>query len=304
MAQYSNTAGIISKFRVVLVGQNGYRIDMNKHYPIVEKALLYLLKNRQVQPSLKQLAAHCHLSEYHFQRVFSQWAGVSPKQFLQCLNRDYARQCLLQGHSLQATTLDTGLSSPARLHDLFVTLEAITPGQIKSAGENMQFTCGIHSTPFGDCFIANTERGIHQLAFIEEDAGSSHWQSLAQQWPAARFVENPSLTQSIIDRIFSPATNSGASFKLWVKGSAFQFKVWEALLAIPEGKLACYSSIAAAIDQPNAARAVGSAVAKNSVAYLIPCHRVIKAIGVSGNYRWGEARKQAIIGRELSSHTA
>ena len=275
---------------------------MNQHYPTIEKALRYLLEHRQQQPPLAQLARHCDLSEFHLQRVFSEWAGVSPKRFLQCLNRDYARSCLIQGQTLLDTTHSTGLSSSARLHDLFVTLEAVTPGEVRCGGENIAFSYGTHPSPFGECFIALTDRGIHQLAFIENKEAALCLKDLQLQWPAARFHQNPALTLASIEKIFNPGSNSHSPFKLWLKGSPFQFKVWEALLAIPEGRLACYSSIANDIEQPRAARAVGSAVAKNPIAYLIPCHRVIKNIGVLGNYRWGEARKQAMVGRELAAH--
>ena len=277
-------------------------VPMNSHYTTIEQALHYLLEHRERQPSLQELAEHCHLSEFHFQRIFTQWAGVSPKRFLQCLNRDYAKSCLSRGNSVLNTSDMTGLSSTGRLHDLFVALEAITPGDIKSAGENIQFTCGIHPTPFGNCFIAITERGIHQLAFIDQAQDGEYLQTLKQQWPAASFNTEQQLTKSTVDNIFSPSGTPKENFKLWIKGSPFQFKVWEALLAIPEGRLSCYSDIASDIGQANAARAVGSAVAKNPIAYLIPCHRVIKNMGVLGNYRWGEARKQAIIGRELSAN--
>lgn len=195
----------------------------------------------------------------------------------------------------------TGLSSSARLHDLFVTLEAVTPGELKSKGENIDFTTGIHSSPFGDCFIALTPRGIHQLAFVDENFSDHYQQVLEQQWPAARFSKQQQLTRNTVDNIFKPDNRGKEPFQLWIKGSPFQFKVWEALLTIPEGRLASYSSIASGIGQAKAARAVGSAVAGNPVAYLIPCHRVIKKIGVLGNYRWGEARKQAMVGRELSA---
>ena len=278
----------------------GNVVQMNKHYTTIEQALMYLLEQREQQPSLREVAEHCHLSEFHFQRIFTQWAGVSPKQFLQYLNRDYARSCLSRGSSVQGATAMTGLSSTGRLHDLFVTLEAITPGDIKSAGENILFTCGIPPTPFGDCFIALTERGSHQLAFLDQALADEPLQALKKQWPAASFNKNPQLTKATVDSIFRPNEGTKQTLNLWIKGSPFQFKVWEALLAIPEGQLSCYSDIAKDIGQDGAARAVGSAVAKNPIAYLIPCHRVIKNMGVLGNYRWGEARKQAIIGRELS----
>ncbi|HEB28529.1 MAG TPA: methylated-DNA--[protein]-cysteine S-methyltransferase [Porticoccus sp.] len=269
-----------------------------RYYHTVEKALAFIQHNRHEQPSLANIAEHCAVSEFHFQRIFNQWAGVSPKQFLQSLTKEQARTRLLNGDSLLQASNDSGLSSSSRLHDLFVTLEAVTPGQIKSGGAGVDFYCGVHSTPFGDCFIANTERGIHRLDFIMPDSSIEfHLNKLHHEWPQANINHRPDLTQAIIQTSFSKSEKS-SPLKLWVKGSQFQFKVWEALIRIPEGALCSYRSIAEAIDKPLAARAVGSAIASNTVALLIPCHRVIQASGTLGNYRWGAQRKQALVGME------
>lgn len=274
---------------------------LQRHYALVEKALRYLQDNQQRHPDLSQVAAHCAMSETHFQRLFSQWAGVSPKRFLQCLTREQCRQRLVEGWSLAACSDAAGLSSSSRLHDLMVTLEAVTPGEIKRGGEALQFHWGVHPTPFGDCFIASTERGIHQLDFLDSNDPGPRLKDLQQRWPRAQFTEQPALTRTLLAPLQGAAPHpAGQPLTLWLRGTAFQFKVWEALLRIPEGQLCTYGELAKAIDQPRAARAVGSAVASNPVAWLIPCHRVIRQMGLIGDYRWGPIRKQALLGWEAS----
>ncbi|MEE8056711.1 MAG: bifunctional helix-turn-helix domain-containing protein/methylated-DNA--[protein]-cysteine S-methyltransferase [Pseudomonadales bacterium] len=275
----------------------------SRHYQIIEKALRFIQQQQKQQPKLAEIAGYCALSECHFQRIFNQWAGVSPKQFLQHLTREDAKTRLLNGDSLLATSSCSGLSSSSRLHDLFVTLEAVTPGEIKSAGEGLQFLCGLHNSPFGKCFIVTTKRGIHRLDFIDTQPLETLLQELQEQWPSADIVCDEPATAPLIDNIFKRRVKRAPKeqkLKLWLKGSQFQFKVWEALLRIPNGSLCSYGTIAKSIGQPTAARAVGSAVAKNSVALLIPCHRVIQEIGNLGNYRWGETRKQALVGWEAA----
>ncbi|MFA7555393.1 MAG: bifunctional helix-turn-helix domain-containing protein/methylated-DNA--[protein]-cysteine S-methyltransferase [Spongiibacteraceae bacterium] len=272
----------------------------NRHYNTVEKALDFILQQQQQQPDLATIAKHCSLSEFHFQRIFSQWAGISPKQFLQLLTKEQAKTRLLSGDSLQRVSEHSGLSSSSRLHDLFITLEAVTPGELKTAGAGLSIDYGSHSSPFGHCFIACTSRGIHRLEFVEENNIKDCVTELQREWPQATIKKNQLSTQVLIEGLFSNHRNH-QPIKLWIKGSHFQFKVWEALLSIPYGSLSTYSSIAASIEQPAAARAVGSAVAKNPIALLIPCHRVIQASGALGGYRWGLARKQALIGDEASA---
>lgn len=278
---------------------------LSHHYLVVERALTYIHSSLPHQPSLAEISQHCAMSEHHLQRVFTQWAGVSPKQFLQSLNKTQAKVRLVAGDSVLQASNKVGLSSSSRLHDLLVTMEAVTPGEIKSAGAGMTFQWGLHPSPFGECFIAITPRGLHRLDFIENNNQCRLVNALELQWPSAKIEQSQTQTQHWAETIFTkptdatiPDATTAKTLKLWIKGSAFQFKVWEALLRIPEGALCSYSSIAQAIGKPTAARAVGSAIGKNAIAYLIPCHRVIQALGESGHYRWGDVRKKAMIGRE------
>ena len=272
-----------------------------RHYELVAKALLFIEQQQGQQPSLSEVANHCAVSEYHFQRLFSEWTGISPKQFLQFLTREQARKRLLSGASLGDTTNDSGLSSSSRLHDLFVVLEAVTPGELKSGGAGMTFFYGLHPSPFGLCLIIINKRGIHRLDFVEHPADiTPALNDLQLQWPAAVIAEDSEKTASAIKQIFYATDNHKNSkpLKLWLKGSQFQLKVWEALLRIPNGSVTSYAAIAETIGQAAAARAVGSAVGKNPIALLIPCHRVIQKMGILGNYRWGPIRKQAMLGWE------
>lgn len=276
----------------------------HRYYTTIEKALLFIQQQQLEQPALADIAAHCAMSEYHFQRVFKTWAGVSPKRFLQCLTREQCRLRLIKGESLIDSSAGAGLSGAGRLHDLLVNLEAVTPGEIKSGGEHLRILWGVHPTPFGPCFIACTQRGIHQLEFLPwqpcHKEPRNTLRKLREQWPHAEITRDDTHTALPIQQLFAgqPHRDRGPQLTLWLRGSPFQFKVWEALLKIPAGRVCSYGELAAAIGQPAAARAVGSAVAKNPVAILIPCHRVIRNMGVIGNYRWGEIRKQALLGWE------
>jgi AraC family transcriptional regulator of adaptative response/methylated-DNA-[protein]-cysteine methyltransferase len=240
-----------------------------------------------------------HLSKYHFQRLFKRWAGISPTQFLHFLTLEYAKERLRESHSVLDAALDAGLSGPGRLHDLFVTFEAITPGEYKRQGAGLQITYGFHDTPFGQCLLATTERGICALYFVQDGDRMAALEQLAEHWPQARLEENASQTQPLVDRIFAPdSAKQARPFHLLLKGTNFQVKVWQALLAIPPGALASYQDVAAYLGKPNGARAVGGAVARNPVAYLIPCHRVINKAGEIHRYRWGATRKKAMVGWE------
>jgi len=269
-------------------------------YPIIEKALIYLDANAHARPSLAEVAESVGLSEFHFQRLFTRWAGVSPKRFLQFQTLEHAKQLLSEPRSLLDVTYEAGLSSPGRLHDLFVTIDAVTPGEYKRGGEGLRIEFGVHETPFGDCLIATTERGLCGLSFI--GAGDDPYDDLRARWPNAMLVERPDTTQGIAALIFgTSAPDIGAPpIRLHVRGTNFQLKVWEALLRIPPGGVSTYEQIAAAIGAPTASRAVGTAVGANPVAYLIPCHRVIRKTGAFGNYRWGAARKRAMLGWEAA----
>lgn len=277
------------------------KITHHRHYQTIEKALLYINQNQQQQPSLNKIAQHCALSEFHLQRVFTEWAGVSPKQFLQYITRNQAKRRLLSGDNVLQASAASGLSSSSRLHDLLVKIEAISPGELTSQGDGLTFLYGLHTSPFGDYFIATTKRGIHQLEFINADHCEIATQKLHHQWPKATIRKDQQATAAVVQKIFNAGANN-ASLKMWVKGSVFQLKVWEALLHIPSGSLSSYSTIAKTIGQPSAARAVGNAIAQNSIALLIPCHRVIQQMGNLGNYRWGETRKQAILGWEAAKN--
>jgi AraC family transcriptional regulator of adaptative response/methylated-DNA-[protein]-cysteine methyltransferase len=280
---------------------NNNFVQQANDYQRVEEAIHYLEANFRQRPNLDEMASSVHLSKYHFQRLFKRWAGISPTQFLHFLSVEYAKKRLQESHSVLDAALDAGLSGPGRLHDLFVTFEAITPGEYKQRGAGLDIAYGFHDTPFGQCLLATTERGICALYFVPDDDRTAVLEQLADAWPQARLVEDREQTQPLVDRVFAPAvTEQPRPFHLLLKGTNFQVKVWQALLAIPPGSLASYQDVASTIDKPDGARAVGGAVARNPVAYLIPCHRVINKSGRIHRYRWGAARKQAMVGWEAS----
>ena len=273
--------------------------QLTEDYARVEQAILFLEQNFQEQPDLKTVADSVGLSEYHFQRLFSRWAGISPKRFLQYLTVEHAKQLLVESRSVLDATYETGLSSPGRLHDLFVTCEAMTPGEYKREAAGLNITYGFHPSPFGECLLSMTPRGICGLDFVTDGGHKAAIAELAQRWPKATLVESLEETAPFVERIFSPIQN-GQKLPLVLRGTNFQIKVWQALLKIPAGSVVSYNDVAAMVGQPSASRAVGNAVAKNPVGYVIPCHRVIRKAGLVGNYHWGTARKQAIIAWESS----
>ena len=274
-------------------------------YARIERALRFLNAHYLRRPTLDEIAAHIHLSPFHFERLFQRWAGTSPKRFLQHLTKEHAKAILQDSTSLLDAAYESGLSGTGRLHDLFVSCEAVTPGEYKLRGEGVTIEYGFHPTPFGECLLATTGRGICALRFLSAPSRPTALRGLRDEWPAAEFVENDSETGEICGRIFSGAAkDAGAPFHLYLRGTNFQLKVWQALLTIPCGRLANYGDLAAKIGAPRGSRAVGSAVGRNPVAYLIPCHRVIRSLGVIGDYRWGRERKQAIVGWERSRTVA
>jgi len=267
----------------------------------IRKAIKFIEGNFKSQPTLDQIAESVHLSKYHFDRVFKRWAGVSPIQFLQFMTLDYTKQKLTESRSLLETSLDAGLSGSSRLHDLFVTFEAMTPGEFKKQGGGLEIAYGFTHSPFGKCLLALTERGICHLGFVEEDKQPEALEHLFQAWPGAVFNENPEPVRSIVKRLFRLDELKGSSpFNLHLKGTNFQISVWKALLGIPEGWVVSYQDIASYIGHPTAFRAVANAIAINPVAYLIPCHRVIAKSGKVNQYRWGSERKKALIGWEAA----
>ena len=269
----------------------------------IADAIMYLERHYRAQPSLDEVAAAVGLSPYHFQRLFRRWAGVSPKRFLQYLTLEHARAALEEGRSLLETAYDAGLSGPGRLHDLFVTFDAVTPGEYKERGTGLTIDYGFVATPFGDGFLALTARGVCGLAFVGDGGRDAMLEEYRSRFPGARFQKHPEATHRTARRIFRPRRPSERLI-LDLRGSNFQIKVWEALLRIPAGVLVSYGDVAAAIGQPNATRAVASAVARNPVSYLIPCHRVIRASGALGEYHWGAARKRTMVAWEAARREA
>lgn len=268
-----------------------------EHYKLIEQAIQYIEANVQNQPELEKIASAVGLSEYHFQRVFTRWAGISPKRFMQFLTKEHAKTLLNDSENLLDTTHKVGLSSLGRLHDLFINTEAVTPGEYKSRGGGLSIRYGIHFSPFGKCLIATTERGICHMSFVDNNEGKA-LDDLVQSWHQAQMIEDYKSTAPLITRIFSDR-ESDSALQLHLRGTNFQIKVWEALMNIPSGALTTYEQIAHRIGNPRAMRAVGSAVGDNPIAYLIPCHRVIRKSGEFGNYMWGSARKKAILAKEF-----
>lgn len=273
------------------------------NYQRVKTAIQYLNDNFKAQPSLSEVAEKVHLSPFHFQRLFAEWAGVSPKRFLKYLTLDFLRQKITDVPNVQTMADEAGLSSQSRVYDLFITLEAVTPQQYKSAGVGLTIYYGYHITPFGKCFIAATLRGICGLAFIDNNQQKAEYEQFANKWAFADLQHNPTFTQKLILQIFYQSflkQTTKPRLNILVQGTNFQVKVWEALLNIPLGAVSTYQQIAEAIGKPKAHRAVGTAVGSNPIAYLIPCHRVIRKEGKLGNYHWGGDRKQAIVGWEMA----
>ena len=271
----------------------------SEDYLRIEQAITYLENHYKDQPSLEEVSANIGLSEYHFQRLFTRWAGVSPKRFLQFLTKEGAKDLLNRSENLLDTTHQVGLSSLGRLHDLFVSTEAVTPGEYKSRGEGVTIRYGIHLTPFGKCLIGLTDRGICHLGFVQSSEGDAI-DNLMADWKEARMIEDYRSTASLVEPIFDLRFNTRIKpLTLHLRGTNFQLKVWEALLTIPAGAVTTYEGIASRIGKPNAARAVGTAVGHNPIAVLIPCHRVIRKVGEFGNYRYGELRKKALLAREF-----
>ena len=273
-----------------------------RDYETVEAAILFLEKNRHRQPKLEEIAAAAGLSEFHFQRLFSRWVGISPKRFLQFLTKEHAKKLIEGSESLLGAALDAGLSGPGRLHDLFVSCEAVTPGQYRRRGEGLEIAYGFHPSPFGDCLLGITNRGICWLSFVQEQRRDDLLDEMARHWEKASLDHDPKRTEVLMERIFTvPATDKSTPLYLYVKGTNFQIKVWEALLKIPLGRAVTYEDIAAHIGMPKAARAVGNAVGDNPIPFLIPCHRVIRKMGAFGYYGGGPARKKAILGWEAAA---
>jgi AraC family transcriptional regulator of adaptative response/methylated-DNA-[protein]-cysteine methyltransferase len=269
-------------------------------YDRIVRAIAFMRQNHRNHPDLKAIADHVHLSEFHFQRLFTSWAGISPKRFGQYLTLEYAKSKMAETRSLLDLTLKTGLSSPGRLHDLFVKLEAMSPGEFKAAGAGLQIRYGLYTSPFGDCLIATTERGICNLQFLDDVPEPDGERLLQVEWRNAELVQDAECIAELGDRIFTPLADQSPPLCLHVRGTNFQIQVWRALLDIPTGGMTSYQKLATAMGRPTAARAIGNAIGRNPIAYLIPCHRVIRESGELGGYRWGLDRKAALLGWEAS----
>ena len=277
----------------------------DQHYQLVSEAIHWMAEHQSEQPSLENLAGEMGISPYHLQRTFQAWAGVSPKQFLKSLTRRSALERLVAGDSVLDASIETGLSGPGRLHDLMVSTEALTPGEIRKHGKGARLEYGTGDSLFGQALVAWSDRGISFLGFCDEVGQEGALQDLKNRWRNAEFKHNHQAAQHWLNRIFSDAHRQ--SLPLWLRGSPFQLKVWEALMQIPEGAHVTYGQLAKAIGSPGSARAVGSAVGSNPIAWIIPCHRVIRQLGELGGYHWGEVTKRAMIGLEagrLSSAAA
>ncbi|WP_439417598.1 methylated-DNA--[protein]-cysteine S-methyltransferase [Larkinella sp. GY13] len=278
-----------------------YETEANPTYQQIARSIEFLTENFRQQPSLTEVADRASLSEYHFQRLFSDWAGVSPKKFLQYLTLDFAKERLRSGLTLAEAADEAGLSGTGRLHDLFVVLEGVTPGQFKQAGDGLTIRYAVFESPFGPYLLGTIGDKICRLEFLEE-AEPTDVMSIAHRfatdWPEATVIPDSAPLLPLANTIFTDSERK--PLRVLVKASPFQLKVWEALLRIPEGQVVSYDQIAAAIGMPAASRAVGTAIGSNPVGYLIPCHRVIRKTGLFGNYRWGATRKTALLGWEAA----
>lgn len=266
----------------------------------VEKAMSFMVAEAAAQPTLATVAAHVHLSAFHFQRLFCRYVGISPKRFLQALTLERGKQLMHASTSLLDIAHTLGLSGGARLYDHFVQLEAVTPGEYKRQGEGVEIAYGVHDTPLGRMFVAVTRRGICRMGFVDATSADELLARLAKEWPRSICQPDPIATRYAVERIFAAPEPGAEAVSLHVKGTNFQMAVWRALLTIPEGQWASYSHIAKALGTPNASRAVGNAVGANPIALWIPCHRVIQQSGALGGYRWGGAKKQMVQAWELA----
>ncbi len=262
-------------------------------YRRIADAIAYIAERVHDQPSLEEIAAHVHLSPFHFQRLFTRWAGTTPKRFLQVLTLERSKRRIDEGPSLLELSTDMGLSSTSRLHEHFVRLDAVTPGEYKRHGHGLTVRYGGHETPFGPVFVATTPRGITRAAFLDERDHTAELAALANAWPEARLIEDEHATRDVAHAI-AGARSGEQPLPLFVGGTNFQIAVWRAMLRIPIGARVSYTQLAAAVGRPHATRAVGNAVGANPIAMLIPCHRVILSSGALGGYRWGPSRKRVI----------
>ena len=273
--------------------------QVNQDYERVAAAIEHLQNQRMEQPSLEELADFMELSPAHAQKVFQRWVGVSPKRFLQGLTLEHARDLLGKSRSVLDTSLEVGLSGPSRLHDLFVSIEAMTPGEYARAGRGVEVRWGSTPSPFGEVVVGWTERGVCALSFLASE--DEPLEIIQRDWGKATLIEDSHAASTWSERIFSPLEEQPEQpLSMVVKGTNFQLKVWEALLRIPAGQVASYDQVASSIGKPKASRAVGQAIGRNAIAYLIPCHRVLRKDASLSGYRWGGTRKRALLAHEFA----
>lgn len=269
-------------------------------YARLEAALAMIAESQTRQPSLEEMAAAAGMSPFHFQRIFARWVGISPKRFLQYLTLDYAKARLAEAASVLDAAYDAGLSGPGRLHDLFVTHEAITPGDFKRRGEGLRIVYGFAGSPFGDCLLMMTDRGLCGLAFAGSGNREAVLADMRGRWPAASYRESTEEAAAMAERVFAARRDGAPPLPIFLYGTNFQLRVWEALLRVPSGSLVTYGDLAGAIGDPRASRAVGAAVGRNPISFIVPCHRAILSNGYLRNYAWGKARKAAMLGWEAA----
>jgi len=275
--------------------------DRSRDYELIRRAIAFLSATWAEQPSLDRLADHLQLSPAHCQKLFKRWCGLSPKEFVQAITVDHARGLLEGSASVLDAAYQVGLSGGSRLHDLFVSHEAMTPGDYKRRGEGLEMAYGFHASPFGEALLIGTQRGLAGLAFVDEDKGQTRQDALAdmmQRWPKAHYVEAPASTAAHARQIFGSDASKDQPVRLVMIGTDFDVRVWETLLKIPMGRAVSYTDIARHIGTPSASRAVGSAVGRNPISFVVPCHRVLRGDGSLGGYHWGLTRKRALIGWE------
>lgn len=263
-------------------------------YDRIASAIHFIQQQADRQPALEEIAAHVQLSPYHFQRLFSRWTGISPKRFLQVLTVERGKQRLVANRALLEVADAIGLSSSSRLYDHFVQLEAATPGDFKRRGQGLLIEYGVHPSPFGSFFVAISSRGVCRAAFLDASSQQEQLAALHGDWPLATVEHNPVHTRQVVADMFGKSPVPTHPLSLYVAGTNFQIAVWRALLRIPPGSVTNYAQLATELNRPRSARAVGNAIAANPIAFLIPCHRVIRQTGAVGKYRWGETRKQAL----------
>jgi AraC family transcriptional regulator, regulatory protein of adaptative response / methylated-DNA-[protein]-cysteine methyltransferase len=279
----------------VVAGELVTTMEHSEDYARVAAAIAYIGERAPAQPGLEEVAAAAGLSPHHFHRLFRRWAGLTPKRFLQLLTLEEAKRRLDTSRSVLEAAYGAGLSGPGRLHDLFVGLEGVTPGEYRRRGGGVEIFHGVADSPFGAALVGRTERGVCHLSFLDHGGADPAVAGLQAEWPAARLRRADGVASAVVAAIFA-----GDRPPLDVRGTNFQARVWDALLRIPEGRLTCYEDVARALGRPGATRAVAGAVARNRVAWLIPCHRVIRKVGETGGYRWGRDRKRAILAWEAA----